>query len=91
MDCPSSAGPEICDCAEVASDYKLYECGMHKKDKNNHCGVGTMCVGCPVQSLSGMLYRRQNLVLSGGREPTLGGDMSFAMMRSMRATLKPRA
>jgi hypothetical protein len=37
--CASSAGAEICDCAEVGNDYKLYKYGMYKKDKNNHCGM----------------------------------------------------
>lgn len=91
MERPSSAGTEICDCAQVGSDYKLYKCGMYKKDKNNCCGVGVARVTCPVPSLVGMLYRRQNLVLSGDGEPTPGSDMSDAMRRSTRATLKPRA
>jgi hypothetical protein len=37
--CASSAGAEFCDCAGVGNDYKLYKCGMYKKDKNNHRGV----------------------------------------------------
>jgi hypothetical protein len=38
-ECASSAGAEICDCAGVGNDYKLYKYGMYKKDKNNHRGM----------------------------------------------------